>query len=72
MLQVRVRYNHTTDGDLLNCQSRRRPSSRLWYKVDDLPKAIIRDLTHAGNRSPVKINYNYYSYRQKKKILITF
>ena len=30
--------------------SRRRPPSKLWYNVEDLPKAIIRDLVHDGNR----------------------
>ena len=28
-------------------------ANRLWYNIDDLPKAVIRDLAHDGIRTPV-------------------
>ena len=34
-------------------KGKERPPSMLWYKVDDLLKAVIRDLEHDGNRTPV-------------------
>ena len=32
---------------------RRRPPSRLWSNVDNLPQAVIYDLAHDGKRTPV-------------------
>ena len=40
-------------SSIARCWSRRRPPFRLWFKLANLPKVSIRDLAHAGNRTPV-------------------
>ena len=52
MLQIGFRYILLMEtSSITYCESRRRPPSKLQYNVDDLPKAVIRDLAHAGTQT---------------------
>ena len=45
-----------------------RPPSRLWYKVDDLPKVDICDIwIHAEIRTAQSVNYRWFHSKQFKK-----
>ena len=53
MLQARFLEIPMETSSIAHCLSRRRLPSRLWYNVDGLPKAVIYNLAHDGNRTPV-------------------
>ena len=42
------------------------PPARLWYNIDDLPKAVIRDLAHDGIRALVRNSNLTFSTNQKQ------